>query len=212
MSVIHLNEDETTSSSRIFIKILFQELAEFLGMPKLQERLEDDILRPSYEGLFPIDNPRNTRFSINYFTSIGMGAVTEKMREHLKNTPKPAAILPPPASDSVSESSYSSYSSYSSSSRSRSYPHSPSRSRPDPRRDRGRPVSPFPLTRKGRGRPRTRSVSSYSSRSRSPPDEQDSGEGHRHTRFPILQPAAIGLHLCVVHEKEAPHFHAHHLD
>ena len=169
MSVIHLNEDETTSSSRIFIKILFQELAEFLGMPKLQERLEDDILRPSYEGLFPIDNPRNTRFSINYFTSIGMGAVTEKMREHLKNTPKPAAILPPPASDSGSESSYSSYSSYSSSSRSKSYPHSPSRSRPDPRRDRGRPVSPFPLTRKGRGRPRTRSVSSYSSRSRSPP-------------------------------------------
>ena len=36
--VIKLNEDDTTSSSRIFIKILFQELAEFLGMTKLVER------------------------------------------------------------------------------------------------------------------------------------------------------------------------------
>ena len=36
--VIKLNEDDTTSSSRIFIKLLFQELAEFLGMTKLVER------------------------------------------------------------------------------------------------------------------------------------------------------------------------------
>ncbi|RMD39961.1 hypothetical protein DV735_g5185, partial [Chaetothyriales sp. CBS 134920] len=70
LSVIHLNEDETTSSSRIFIKILFQDLAEALGLPKLQERMRDEILRPSFDGLFPTDNPRNTRFSINYFTSI----------------------------------------------------------------------------------------------------------------------------------------------
>ena len=169
MSVIHLNEDETTSSSRIFIKILFQDLAEFLGMPKLQERLKDDILRPSFEGLFPTDNPRNTRFSINYFTSIGMGAVTENMREHLKNAPKPAALLPPPASDSGSESSYSSYSSYSSSLRSRSRSRAPSQSRQDRRKDHRRSVSPPPFDRKGRGRLRTRSVSSYSSRSRTPP-------------------------------------------
>ncbi|KAL8799021.1 MAG: hypothetical protein Q9182_006200 [Xanthomendoza sp. 2 TL-2023] len=109
LSVVHLNEDETTSSSRIFIKILIQDLAEALGMPKLQARLKDDMLRPSYEGLFPTDNPRNTRFSINYFTSIGMGALTDEMREHLKNAPKPAALMPPAAeSDSASESSVSS--------------------------------------------------------------------------------------------------------
>ncbi|KAK5950956.1 pre-mRNA-splicing factor cwc22 [Knufia fluminis] len=95
-SVVHLNEDETTSSSRIFIKILFQDLAEAMGIPALQKRMKDDILRPSYAGIFPMDptNPRDTRFSINYFTSIGMGALTEEMREHLKNMPKPA---PPPA-------------------------------------------------------------------------------------------------------------------
>jgi len=126
MSIIHLNEDETTSSSRIFIKILFQDLTEALGMAKLQARLKDDFLRPNYEGLFPTDNPRNTRFSINYFTSIGMGGVTEEMREHLKNAPKPAAVLPPPKPKSDSESSISSYSSYSGSSRSYSRSRSPS--------------------------------------------------------------------------------------
>jgi hypothetical protein len=31
-----LNEEETTSSSRIFIKILFQEISEYLGLPKLK--------------------------------------------------------------------------------------------------------------------------------------------------------------------------------
>ncbi|KAH8166153.1 hypothetical protein CIB48_g2085 [Xylaria polymorpha] len=105
LSIIHLNEDETTSASRIFIKILFQEISEELGMPKLQARMRDETLQPSFEGLFPRDNARNIRFSINYFTSIGMGALTEDMREYLANMPKPA--LPAPVakdtdSDSVS--------------------------------------------------------------------------------------------------------------
>jgi len=168
MSVVHLNEDETTSSSRIFIKILFQELAEAMGMPKLQERFRDPILQPMFSGIFPmeVDNPRNTRFSINYFTSIGMGALTEEMRNHLKSIPKPA---PPPMpavkaeeSDSESVSSYSSYSSYSSTS-SRSYSASRSPSRSPSRSRRARPVDD---TRR-RGRSLSRSVSS--SRSRSPP-------------------------------------------
>ena len=41
IAAIHLNEEETTSSSRIFIKILFQELSEFMGLPKLNDRLKD---------------------------------------------------------------------------------------------------------------------------------------------------------------------------
>ncbi|KAI9668703.1 MAG: pre-mRNA-splicing factor cwc22 [Trizodia sp. TS-e1964] len=93
LSVVHLNEEETTSSSRIFIKILFQDLSEAMGMATLQARLKDDLLRSSFDGLFPKDNPRNTRFSINYFTSIGMGAVTEELREHLKSAVKPAILL-----------------------------------------------------------------------------------------------------------------------
>ncbi|RFU34801.1 hypothetical protein B7463_g1507, partial [Scytalidium lignicola] len=170
LSIIHLNEEETTSSSRIFIKILFQELSEEMGMPKLQARLKDDILRPSVEGLFPRDIPRNIRFSINYFTSIGMGAVTEEMREYLQNMPKPALPAPPVAvdnSESESDSSVSDYSSYTGS----SYSSSRSRSR-SPSRDHGslrrRSVSRTP-PRRGRGEERGRSRSRSITVSRTPP-------------------------------------------
>ena len=112
MSIIHLNEDETTSSSRIFVKILFQDLAEALGMATLQTRLKDDSLRSSYEGIFPMDTPQHTRFAINYFTSIGMGQLTEEMRECLASKPPP--VIAKPKSISSSYSSYSSSSSYSS--------------------------------------------------------------------------------------------------
>lgn len=35
------------------------------------------------EGLFPIDNPSDLRFAINYYTTIGLGKLTEEMREVL---------------------------------------------------------------------------------------------------------------------------------
>lgn len=179
LSIVHLNEDETTSSSRIFIKILFQDLSEALGMPKLQARLKDDLLRPNYEGLFPTDNARNTRFSINYFTSIGMGALTEQMREHLKNAPKPAAIMPPKQeSDSESESSVSSYSSYTGSSSSYSRSRSPSRSRAVRRRSYTSSRSPSPPRRSHGVRRR-----SYS-RSPSPPPRARNGRRRSYTSSP----------------------------
>ncbi|ESN94139.1 hypothetical protein HELRODRAFT_115201 [Helobdella robusta] len=84
LSSIKLNEDDTTSSSRIFIKILFQELAEYMGLTKLNNRLKDSTLQPYFEGIFPRDSPRNTRFSINFFTSIGLGGLTDDLRNHLK--------------------------------------------------------------------------------------------------------------------------------
>ena len=135
LSIISLNEDDTTSSSRIFIKILIQDIVEALGMGEVQKRLKDELMRPYFQGIFPVDNPRNTRFSINYFTSIGMGGLTEEMREYLKNAPKPAAVMPPPKdNDTESVSSYSSYSSYTGSSR--SYSRSRSLSRTRTRRER----------------------------------------------------------------------------
>lgn len=171
LSVIKLNEEETTSSSRIFVKILIQDLAEALGMKTLQERLRDPALRPHFEGLFPMDNPRDTRFSINYFTSIGMGGLTEEMREHLKSAPKPAAVMPAPAPefDSESVSSYSSYSSDTRSSRSYSRSRSPSSSHPARRRQFSPSRSRTPPRRdssrdRERGAPRRRPA-----RSRTPP-------------------------------------------
>lgn len=85
MDVIRMTEEDTTSSSRIFIKIMFQEILENLGLVQMKKRFFDDAaLRPFMEGLFPKDHPKNTRFSVNFFTSIGLGALTEDMREHLK--------------------------------------------------------------------------------------------------------------------------------
>ncbi|RJE17968.1 Pre-mRNA-splicing factor cwc-22 [Aspergillus sclerotialis] len=166
LSVIHLNEEETTSSSRIFIKILFQDLGEHLGLPKLVEQMRDEILRPSFEGLFPTDNPRNTRFSINYFTSIGFGALTEDMREHLKNLPKPEVPALPARdadSDRGSVRSHSTCSTCSPRSRSRSRSYSYSRS-PSRSVSRGRSYTRS-LSRSSRGR----SYSYTPSRSRTPP-------------------------------------------
>ncbi|EPS28094.1 hypothetical protein PDE_03040 [Penicillium oxalicum 114-2] len=193
LSVIHMNEEETTSSSRIFIKILFQDLAENLGLPGLQARFRDEILKPSFEGLFPTENPRHTRFSINYFTSIGMGILTEDMREHLKNIPRPTVpALPARGSRSPSDRSYSRSSSYTRSSRSRSRSYTRSRSRSysssrsrsrsytrSPSRDRGRSHSRS-ITPSSRGRSYTPSRSR--SRSRSPVRRIQRGASHSRSR------------------------------
>lgn len=88
LAYIRLTEEDTTSSSRIFIKILFQELSEQLGIRLLNERLQDPTMQDSFESIFPKDNPKNTRFSINFFTSIGLGGITENLREYLKNMPR----------------------------------------------------------------------------------------------------------------------------
>lgn len=88
LECIVLSEETTTSSSRIFVKIFFQELSEYMGLPNLNARLKDETLQPFFEGLLPRDNPRNTRFAINFFTSIGLGGLTDELREHLKNAPK----------------------------------------------------------------------------------------------------------------------------
>lgn len=177
LSVVHVNEEETTSSSRIFVKILFQDLAECMGMKKLQERLRDPFLHDSFAGLFPKDNPRNTRFSINYFTSIGMGGVTDDMREYLKNSvAAQSTIAPPPAakddaSETDSVSSRSSYSSYTGSSRScsKSYDsqsRSPSRGRTK-RQGRAKSYTRSVSTNSGSSRSRGKSYDTYCDRSKS---------------------------------------------
>ncbi|KMS99028.1 hypothetical protein BVRB_3g066340 [Beta vulgaris subsp. vulgaris] len=88
LAYIRLTEEDTTSSSRIFIKILFQELSEHLKIRLLNERLNDPTMVDQFESILPRDNPINTRFSINFFTSIGLGGITENLREYLKNTPR----------------------------------------------------------------------------------------------------------------------------
>jgi len=83
-SCVKITEEDTTASSRIFIKILMGEMMESMGMKALAERFKDEEVKKLCEGMFPTDVPKNTRFSINYFTSIGLGVITEEMREYLK--------------------------------------------------------------------------------------------------------------------------------
>ncbi|KAJ1695793.1 hypothetical protein LUZ63_012491 [Rhynchospora breviuscula] len=84
LAYIHLTEEDTTSSSRIFIKILFQELCEQLGLWLLKKRLEDPTMEDSFESIFPRDDPKSIRFAINFYTTIGLGAITERLRDYLK--------------------------------------------------------------------------------------------------------------------------------
>lgn len=121
LEIIKLNEEDTTSSSRIFIKILFQELCEYMGLSKLNERLKDPTLQGSFSGLFPRDNPKNTRFAINFFTSIGLGGLTDELREHMKAVSKLQTVPVPEPSSSSSSSSSSSDSSSSGSSSGKNY-------------------------------------------------------------------------------------------
>ncbi|CAJ0929553.1 unnamed protein product, partial [Mesorhabditis belari] len=76
LSEVHLNENETTSSGRIYIKTIFLELAQMMGLPKQYEKICDPTLQHAFEGLFPRDNPAVIRFAINFFTLIGLGGLT----------------------------------------------------------------------------------------------------------------------------------------
>ncbi|CAE7234379.1 Cwc22 [Symbiodinium natans] len=113
---VKITEDTTTSSSRIFIKVIFQELSEQWGVKKLVDRLNEDELKPFFTGLFPKDHPKNVRFAINYFTAIGLGVLTEDLRGFLEEANARAAHEAQRAAEerAMDESSSSSSSSSSS--------------------------------------------------------------------------------------------------
>lgn len=55
-----------------------------MGLVKLNERLGEPSLAEYYAGIFPSDSMANMRFSINFFTSIGLGGITDRQRELYK--------------------------------------------------------------------------------------------------------------------------------
>lgn len=97
--------------SFLIIKLIYypsylsQELSEHLGIRLLNERLNDPTMQESFGSIFPKDNPKNTRFAINFFTSIGLGGITENLREYLKNMPRIIMQQQKPVSESEDESS-----------------------------------------------------------------------------------------------------------
>lgn len=165
---VKINEDDTTSSSRIFIKILMQEMMESMGLKVLAARFKDPEVKRGCAGMFPMDVPKNTRFAINYFTSIGLGVITEEMREYLKNAPKlimeqRRAMLEAESSSSSDSDSDSSDSDTSSDSDSLKSDLSKGS-----RRHRGR-RTPTPPRRRGRSHSRSATPPRRRVNSRSPP-------------------------------------------
>jgi hypothetical protein len=79
---IRVTEQDMTSSSRIFIKLLFEDLAEKLGVWTLSKKMNDDNADVR-DVLFPRDCARNTWFTINFFTAISLGGVTESRASSL---------------------------------------------------------------------------------------------------------------------------------
>jgi pre-mRNA-splicing factor CWC22 len=115
-SYIHITESTTSSSSRIFIKILLQDLQQNLGLDKLVSRLLSKEMEVVVNNtIFPMDNAVNARFAINFFVTIKLGRLTERLRSYLNSLPKVVAKQDDD-DDSDSSSSSSSGSSSSSSS------------------------------------------------------------------------------------------------
>lgn len=133
LQVIKLTENDTNSSSRIFIKFLLKEILEELGMDQFKKIMLNN--RDVLTGMFPMEGPSDDLiFSINYFTAIGLGILTNEMRNELqqRNERGRKRTRSPHSSRSGSYSrsySRSSSGSYSGSSRSGSYSRSRSGSR-----------------------------------------------------------------------------------
>ncbi|CCC70483.1 hypothetical protein NCAS_0E04130 [Naumovozyma castellii] len=81
--IVKLNEDDTNAASRIFLKFILQEYVADLGIDEVKRRFDDVEAQKYMETVFPSENPDWIRYSINYFTAIGLGVLTEKMRLRL---------------------------------------------------------------------------------------------------------------------------------
>lgn len=91
-NIIVLTAEATTAASRTFLKIMLREMAENMGIDTLHMELNNPEMREYYEGLFPMDHPNNVRFAINYYTAIGLGKLSEGLREVLDHQEKEALM------------------------------------------------------------------------------------------------------------------------
>ncbi|KAG2393119.1 hypothetical protein C9374_009696 [Naegleria lovaniensis] len=107
---VKLTETDTTSYSRIFLKVLFQELKSKLGTENIKQRLlNDEEHQQYYVGLFPKDNPKVVRFAINFWILIELPQLAEGLKSYLKEMATKATESS--SSESESEESDSSESS-----------------------------------------------------------------------------------------------------
>ncbi|KAL6961512.1 hypothetical protein U1Q18_039282 [Sarracenia purpurea var. burkii] len=103
----HLETNKLRNVAKFFAHLLGtdaliwkKELSEHLGIRLLNECLSDPTMHDCFESIFPKDNPKNTRFSINFFTSIGLDGITENLLKNLKNMPRRIMQQQKPVSES----------------------------------------------------------------------------------------------------------------
>lgn len=115
--LVRIVEHETTSSSRIFLKNLFHEIAKTLGKARITEQFNDHGSRGNLDGLLPADNLENANYAILFFKAIELEYLAEGLRGKLSTLPNPAQVnADDDDDDNSSTSSSSSSSSLSSSS------------------------------------------------------------------------------------------------
>ena len=91
----------TTPSSRIFLKNLFKEIASTMGTKSMTLRFKKARKAGDMVGVLPTDKRENSRFAIDFFTSIDLAYLVEDLRESMKN----ASAAANNANDEVSSSS-----------------------------------------------------------------------------------------------------------
>ncbi|ELP85312.1 cell cycle control protein cwf22, putative [Entamoeba invadens IP1] len=67
-----ITEDETTSSSRVFLKIMLQDMFETMGMKEFTAKILGANVKEYVRGMFPTENKEDVIFAFNFFKGIGM--------------------------------------------------------------------------------------------------------------------------------------------
>ncbi|KAA8900350.1 hypothetical protein TRICI_006222 [Trichomonascus ciferrii] len=99
---VYISEEHTTSSSRIFIKFLFEEMQQELGVKQLKERFAEDYIQPYISTLFPKTTREETMFAINFFTVLHLATAVEAEAE-VEVEAGAGATAPPVAEATVVE-------------------------------------------------------------------------------------------------------------
>ena len=89
-SVVSLTENTTTSTSRLFLKILLQDMSKNMCPLEMKMRFEtnDREKQKWFQGLLPTHSRKNTRYAIHFLQSIGLHALTKNLQESLKPVAK----------------------------------------------------------------------------------------------------------------------------
>ncbi|OHS97553.1 hypothetical protein TRFO_36202 [Tritrichomonas foetus] len=109
MQVIRLTEEDTNSPQRVFIRILFEELAKNMSHDGIIRKLRDPDVVGWTSGVFLTDTLDHAEFSSEYFSAIGLDficeglhheialmheAIARQKEEELRETPQMAWMAP----------------------------------------------------------------------------------------------------------------------